>query len=94
MEKYNEYPKFAGSNDYKNKTRTLINKKEESNRLEYLKSYDELFDKLQIKDGMTLSFHHHLRNGDYVLNNVLEVIKKRNLKDLTIAASSIFPNNF
>ena len=93
MEKYNEYPKFAGSNDYKNKTRTLINKKEESNRLEYLKSYDELFDKLQIKDGMTLSFHHHLRNGDYVLNNVLEVIKKRNLKDLTIAASSIFPNN-
>lgn len=93
MEKYNEYPKFAGSNDYKNKTRTLINKKEESNRLEYLKSYDELFDKLQIKDGMTLSFHHHLRNGDYVLNNVLEVIKKRNLKNMTIAASSIFPNN-
>ena len=21
-----------------------------------------------LKDGMTISFHHHLRNGDYVLN--------------------------
>ena len=23
-----------------------------------------------LKDGMTISFHHHLRNGDYVLNLV------------------------
>ena len=25
-----------------------------------------------LKSGMTISFHHHLRNGDYVLNMVLE----------------------
>lgn len=25
-----------------------------------------------LKDGMTVSFHHHLRNGDYVLNLVME----------------------
>ena len=24
-----------------------------------------------LKSGMTVSFHHHLRNGDYVLNLVL-----------------------
>lgn len=25
-----------------------------------------------LRDGMTISFHHHLRNGDYILNLVLE----------------------
>ena len=25
-----------------------------------------------LRDGMTVSFHHHLRNGDYVLNMVLQ----------------------
>ena len=24
-----------------------------------------------LKDGMTVSFHHHLRNGDFVLNMVM-----------------------
>ncbi|MDP4161368.1 MAG: citrate lyase subunit alpha, partial [Bacillota bacterium] len=42
-------------------------------------------------NGMTISFHHHLRNGDFVLNMVLEALAKRGIKDLTIAASSIFP---
>ena len=27
-----------------------------------------------LKDGMTVSFHHHLRNGDYVLNMVMAEI--------------------
>jgi citrate lyase subunit alpha/citrate CoA-transferase len=50
-----------------------------------------LFDLLQIKNGQTLSFHHHLRNGDYVMNMVLAEIKKRALKNMTLAPSSIFP---
>lgn len=56
-----------------------------------LKDLEEALDKLKLKDGMTISFHHHLRNGDHVLNMVLEAIAKRGIKDLTIAASSIFP---
>ena len=32
-------------------------------------SLSEIIEKLNIKDGMTLSFHHHLRNGDYVMND-------------------------
>ena len=48
----------------------------------------------ELRDGMTVSFHHHLRNGDYVLNEVIKEIKRRNLKDITLAPSSIFPNNF
>ena len=56
-----------------------------------LDNLDQVFDKLDLKDGMTISFHHHLRNGDHVLNMVLEGLAKRGLKDLTVAASSIFP---
>jgi len=56
-----------------------------------LDTIDDALDKIQIKDGMTLSFHHHLRNGDFVLNNVMYAIAKRGIKCITIAASSIFP---
>ena len=52
---------------------------------------NELMNKLPLKDGMVVSFHHHLRNGDFVLNMVMEEIAKRGYKDITIAASSIFP---
>lgn len=58
-----------------------------------LSSISEAFDRLGISNNMTLSFHHHLRNGDLVMNLVFEEIKRRNLKNMTIAASSIFPNN-
>lgn len=43
-----------------------------------------------LKDGMTVSFHHHLRNGDYVLNMVLEEISNLGIKDITVNASSLF----
>ncbi|BDR65477.1 citrate lyase subunit alpha [Clostridium tetani] len=56
-----------------------------------LKSVEDAIDKVELKDGMTISFHHHLRNGDYVLNMVMEAIAKKGIKDITIAASSIFP---
>lgn len=54
-------------------------------------SLDDVLDRLQIRDGMTLSFHHHLRNGDFVLDRVMRRIQARGVKNLTIAASSIFP---
>jgi len=44
-----------------------------------------------LKDGMTLSFHHHLRNGDGVLNAVMAAVAARGVRDLTLAVSSIFP---
>jgi citrate lyase subunit alpha/citrate CoA-transferase len=56
-----------------------------------LNSIEEALDKVEIKDGATISFHHHLRNGDYVLNTVMQAIAAKGIKDLTIAASSIFP---
>lgn len=58
------------------------------NRLETL---NELFETIEVRDGMTISFHHHLRNGDYVLNHVMKEIHRRGVKDLTLFASSLFP---
>ena len=43
-----------------------------------------------LKDGMTVSFHHHLRNGDFVLNMVMEEIAALGIRDLTVNASSMF----
>lgn len=40
-------------------------------------------------DGMTVSFHHHFRDGDKVVNMVMEEIHKMGLKDITICASSL-----
>ena len=43
-----------------------------------------------LRDGMTVSFHHHLRNGDYVLNMVLDEIAALGIGNLTVNASSLF----
>lgn len=43
-----------------------------------------------LRDGMTVSFHHHLRNGDYVLNMVMQAIAELGIRDLTVNASSLF----
>ena len=70
-----ELEKFVSSNDYKNYERKQISEKSLSEKTIFVNSLEEIFDLYNIKDGATLSFHHHLRNGDYVLNNTLEVIK-------------------
>ena len=54
-------------------------------------SLDEAIDACGIKNGMTISFHHHLRNGDYLINMVLEKLEARGLKDLVLAPSALFP---
>jgi len=56
-----------------------------------LRDIDAAFNACNIADGATLSFHHHLRNGDEVLNQVLAVAARRGLRRLRIAASSLFP---
>ncbi|MBI5001210.1 MAG: citrate lyase subunit alpha [Euryarchaeota archaeon] len=56
-----------------------------------LPSIDDAFAKTGLKDGACLSFHHHLRNGDGVLNMVMAVAERRGLKGLKLAQSAIFP---
>ena len=42
-----------------------------------------------LRDGMTVSFHHHFRDGDYVVNLVMNEIEALGIRDITIAASSV-----
>lgn len=44
-----------------------------------------------LRDGGTVSFHHHLRNGDDVLRAVMVEIAALGLRNIHIAASSVFP---
>ena len=55
-----------------------------------VKSIQEVIKLSGLKDGMTVSFHHHLRNGDFVLNMVMDAIAEQGIKDLTVNASSVF----
>ncbi len=55
-----------------------------------VKSIGEAIALCGLKSGMTVSFHHHLRNGDFVLNMVMEEIARRGIKDLCVNASSLF----
>jgi len=45
--------------------------------------------KCGIRDGMTLSFHHHLRDGDYVVNMVMEEVHRMGIRDITLCATSL-----
>jgi citrate lyase subunit alpha / citrate CoA-transferase len=73
--------------DQKKSIEPILSKRKDK----FITSLSDLFDLIPITDGMTLSFHHHLRNGDGVFNLVIEEIKKRKLKDISLAPSAIFP---
>lgn len=44
-----------------------------------------------LKDGMTISTHHALRNGDYLLNAVVNEIAALGIRGIWIASSSVHP---
>lgn len=56
-------------------------------------SLEEALLKCGLKDGMTISTHHHLRNGDLVSNKIFDVAAKHNIKDLVWLPSASFPCN-
>lgn len=52
-------------------------------------SLEEAIRKSGLKDGMTISFHHHFRGGDKIVNMVVDKIAEMGIKGLTLAASSL-----
>lgn len=56
-----------------------------------LDSFGTLFEAIGLKDGMTVSFHHHLRNGDKVTNLVMQKMADYGVKDIHLAATGLFP---
>ncbi|MDG6220530.1 MAG: citrate lyase subunit alpha [Candidatus Thermoplasmatota archaeon] len=56
-------------------------------------SITEAIHKVGLKDGMTISFHHQLREGDYVINMVLETIANMGIKNIRLASTALFKVN-
>jgi citrate lyase subunit alpha/citrate CoA-transferase len=46
--------------------------------------------KCGLRDGMCLSFHHQLRNGDFVINMTLEAVRELGIKNIMMAQTAIF----
>lgn len=57
-----------------------------------LSSLDEFFDIINIHEYKHISFHHHLRNGDQVINTVLPFYERYGVQNIHIHPSSIFPS--
>lgn len=57
-------------------------------RTKVIDSLEEAIKKAGLKDGMTISFHHHFRNGDKVLPMVMDKLADMGFKNLRVAASS------
>ncbi|MEY8462935.1 citrate lyase subunit alpha [Streptococcus merionis] len=73
--------------DYQESSRQVKPAKPGDEKL--VSSLREAIEKTGLKDGMTISFHHHFREGDYVMNMVMDEIAKMGFKNLSIAPSSI-----
>jgi len=52
-------------------------------------SLEDAIKKSNPKDGMTVTFHHHLRNGDYILVAAINILAKLGIKNITLASSSL-----
>ena len=85
------YLPFINKDGYLKKEPQLVNEILTTKTNKLVQTIQDVFDQIPIVDGMCLSFHHHLRNGDYIINLVMAEVKARGLKNITIAPSSIFP---
>ncbi|HQI70749.1 MAG TPA: citrate lyase subunit alpha, partial [Bacteroidales bacterium] len=56
-------------------------------------SLAEALKKCGLKDGMTISTHHHLRDGDLVSNTIFDIAHDMGVRDLVWFPSASFPCN-
>jgi len=68
---------------------TCIDYPKDGNKI--VKSLKEALIKSGLKDGMTISTHHHYRNGDYVANMIFDIAVELGIKDLRWFPSAAFP---
>jgi citrate lyase subunit alpha/citrate CoA-transferase len=70
---------------------TCIDYPDDGNKL--VSSLAEALKLCGLKDGMCISTHHHLRNGDLVSNPIFDIAHNEGLKDLVWFPSASFPCN-
>ena len=61
------------------------------NENKVLSSIEAAIDATGLSDGMTISFHHSFRDGDRVINQVLDACAKKGLRDLRLFPTALFP---
>jgi citrate lyase subunit alpha/citrate CoA-transferase len=49
----------------------------------------EAIAKCEPRNGMTVSFHHHLRSGDSAVIETLDILHRMGIRDITLASSSL-----
>ena len=76
------YQENKGSKDITPRTDLQQNKSK-------LCTLEEAIRRSGLKDGMTISFHHHFRGGDKVVNRVVGKLAEMGFKNLHLAASSL-----
>lgn len=71
----------------KTRTDTFVERMHSHNKIR--PSLEDAIARSGLRDGMTISFHHHFRNGDHVVNMVVDTLARMGFKNLTLAASSL-----
>lgn len=69
--------------DYK----TLSERKQQRNKI--VENLEKAIELSGLRDGMTISFHHHFRSGDYIVNMVMDKLAEMGFRNLVVAASSL-----
>ena len=70
---------------------TFLDYPEDGNKC--VDSLKEALKKCGLKDGMTISTHHHMRDGDLVSNKIFDIANEIGIKDLVWFPSASFPCN-
>ncbi|NOX19192.1 MAG: citrate lyase subunit alpha [Chlorobi bacterium] len=76
-------------NKYGSPIRSCADYPDDGNKV--VKNIREALIKAGLKDGMTISTHHHLRNGDVVTNLLFDTIKSMGIKNIRWFPSASFP---
>jgi citrate lyase subunit alpha/citrate CoA-transferase len=70
---------------------TCIDYPDDNNKV--ISSIREALERCGLKDGMTISTHHHLRDGDLVNNQIFDIASEMGIRDLVWLPSASFPCN-
>ena len=87
LEELHEVNKVFNLKKVTKNTRTLAEREIHHNKI--VNSLEEAVHRAGLKNGMTISFHHHFRNGDYIVNMVVDRLAEMGFRDLVLAASSL-----
>ncbi len=84
---------FQGNN-YKNdvpfqRAAPVVRPNMDNTHSKLVENIHEALVKCNAHDGMTVSFHHHFREGDLILNMVMKEIHEMGLKNIKLAATSL-----